>query len=410
MNITPSSLPRLRRCLGGAVFALVYHEVQASMSRGTALHAYLETLTNGATREAALAAVPPEWRADAEAIDLDALPPLTSASAEVALAWNVATNECRVLGVGFTRAQAHAARRPGEMPMVLDRVGAMSPTSGFVGDWKTGWQEDLGPVSEHWQALTYGAVALLAYGWEEVTVALCRVDMSPPRWDSTRLDWLGAVAHLGRVRALLNRAENARVAYRERGEVPPLALGVWCEWCPAKRQCPAKVGAALAVLSGEAEAALSNRAELTPEAAGALWWRLKNHALPMLEQMVKDLESIAKAEPLPLPDGEVLMAVKEGEDKVVASVAGEWLSKHYGPEVASEAVELKPLCSWKAVEAAVKRHHLPKLVAEWEAGGRKGRKPSLAETMRSIREAMLDVQVARRATWEAVRAVKALKG
>ena len=409
MSITPSSLPRLRHCLGGAVFPSA-SEQQPSMARGTALHAYLEALTNGANREDALASVASEWRADAEAIDLDALPPLTSASAEVALAWDVETDECRVLGVGLSRSQAKAACRPGEMPMVLDRVGATSATSGVVADWKTGWQEDLASASEHWQALTYGAVALLAYGWDEVTVALCRVDASPPRWDSTRLDWLGACAHLAQVRDLLRRAERARVVYAERRGAPPLRLGVWCAWCPAQRQCPAKVGAALAVLSGEAGEALEARSELTPERAGELWWKLKNHALPALEQMVKDLESIARTEPLPLPDGETLMEVEEGEDKVVAVVAGDWLRKNLGPEVAAEAVETKPTCSWASLERAVRKHHLPKLVAEWEAAGRNGRKPSLAKVMAGLREEMLGVQVAKRATWKAVRAVKALNG
>lgn len=406
MNITPSSLPRLRHCLGGAVFPSS-SEVQPSMSRGTALHAYLEALTNGATREAALASVPPEWREDAEAIDLDALPPLTSASAEVALAWDVETDECRVLGVGFTREQAKAACRPGEMPMLLDRVGATGPGAGFVGDWKTGRAEHLAPAAEHWQVLTYGSVALLAYGWDEVTVALCRVDMSPPRWDATRLDWLGATAHLARVRALLERAEKAQVAYVERGESPPLRLGVWCEWCPAARQCPAKVGAALAVLSGEAETALANRGELTPEAAGALWWRLKHHALPTLERMLKDLEGIARAEPLPLPDGGTLREVEEGKESVVPAVAYQWIEANLGTAVAKQAVTMEPSCSWASLERAVRKHHMPRLMAEWERAGKQGRKPALSRVMAQLRKEMLDVQVARRATWTAVREVKA---
>jgi len=407
MTITPSSLPRLRQCLGGVCFPSAT-EQQPSMSRGTVLHAYLEALTNGTPPEKALAVVPPEWRADAEAIDLDALPPLTSASAEVALAWDVATDECRVLGVGLTRAQAKAACRTGEMPMLLDRVGATSSISGVVVDFKSGAQRDLEPAAEHWQILTYGSAALLAYGWEEVTVATCRVDASPPRWDTVRLDWLGAHAHLAAVRGLLARAEAARAAYSERGMLPPLRLGTWCDWCPASRQCPARVGAALAVLSGEAEAALANRAELTTEAAGALWWRLKNHALPVLERMLVDLETIAKANPLPLPDGMVLREVPESKEYVTASTAKAWLEQHLGAEAASYAVTLEPSASWASVERAVKAYYLPRLVAEWEAGGKCGRKPSLAATMKTVRGAMLAANVARRAEWMAVRAVREL--
>lgn len=407
MNVTPSSLPRLRQCLGGACLPSAT-EASTSGARGTALHAYLEALTNGTQRDEALAAVPAEWRADAEAIDLDALPPLASASAEVALAWNVATDECRVLGVGFTRAQAKAACRPGEMPMLLDRVGATSPTSGVVLDFKSGQQSNLEPAAEHWQVLTYMAAALLAYGWDEVVGGTCRVDATPPRWDTVRMDWLGAQAHLVAVRGLLARAESARVAYAERGEMPPLRLGTWCEWCPASRQCPARVGAALAVLSGEAEAALANRAELTTEAAGALWWRLKNHAMPVLERMLRDLEVIAKANPLPLPDGTVLREVPESKECVTASTAGAWLSKNVGPEVAAAAVVSEPSASWASVERAVKAHHLPRLIAEWEAGGKRGRKPSLAGTMKVLRGAMLAANVARRFEYTAVRAVREL--
>jgi hypothetical protein len=104
------------------------------------------------------------------------------------------------------------------------------------------------------------------------------------------------------------------------------------------------------------------------------------------------------------------MAVEEGEDKVVPSVAGAWIARHLGPAVAAEAVETKPACSWASLERAVRKHHLPKLLAEWESGGRVGKRPSISKVMADLRAAMLDVQVAKRATWQAVRPVKALKG
>lgn len=406
MNITPSSLPRLRHCLGGSVFAPVYLAQQADAARGTALHGFLQALTNGATREEALAAVPEEWRNDAEAIDLDALPPLTSASAEVALAWAVATDDCRVLGVGLSREEAKAACRPGEMPMVLDRVGATSPTSGVVTDWKSG-RGATERAAEHWQLLTYLAVALLAYGWDEVTGYLANPE-GRTYWDGpVRLDWMGAVAHLARVRELLGRVETARAAYK-RGEVPALRLGGWCDYCPAARTCPAKVGAAVALVAGDAQGAIGNVAELSPEAAGALWWRLKNHVLPFLEETAKSLEGIAKQTPLPLPDGGTLMEVEEGEDKVVSTVAEKWLADNYGVEVAKAAVTHAPKCSWESLDAALKAHALPAKLREWEASGRQGKRPSLAALSREVRRQMLNVQVAKRATWKAVRSVKAL--
>ena len=409
LNITPSALPRVRQCLGSAILPTADEESEG-MGRGTGLHSYMRALTKGRTPEEALLDVPEEHRADAESIDLSTLPPLANGSPEVGFALRLSDCSARVLGVDMDRAGVRAMRTQDEMGMLLDWVGTVGARSLVVVDWKFQRQEDLAPASEHWQLLTYMSAALLAYDADEVQGFLAHWRYGRWEWDSVQLDWLGAQAHLADVRALMSRAERARVVYAERREVPPLRLGAWCDWCPAKRQCPAKVGAALAVLSGEAGEALEARSELTPERAGELWWRLKNHALPALEQMVRDLESIARTEPLPLPDGETLMEVEEGEDKVVAVVAGDWLSKHLGPEVAAEAVETKPTCSWASLERAVRKHHLPKLVAEWEAGGRRGRKPSLAKVMAGLREEMLGVQVAKRATWKAVRAVKALNG
>ncbi len=406
MHTTPSALPRLRLCLGSVVLPNASQEAP-SMARGTAKHAYLQALTNGTPRAVALSAVPEEWRADAAAMDVDALPPLTSASAEVALAWHVATDACRVLGVGLTREAARVACRPGEMPMVVDRLGAASPTSGVVVDWKTGWQEDLAPAAEHWQLLTYAAVALLAYGWDEVTAALCRVDASPPRWDSTRLDWLGAGAHLARVRALLARAEAAQETYHQRGELPTLRTGKHCAWCPARLACPGRVGAAVSLLRERPEAGVAPLV-LSLEEAGAAWERAKL-AEEVAREVRLSMEQVAReAGGLPLPGGGALVPVEESEESMDAARVEAWLLARYGSEVAEAVVTRRHSATWATLKAALREKVLPMRRAEHEATGAPGRAPTLASLERDVREQLRlagAVEVTRRA---AVRAQQAL--
>lgn len=380
---TPSSYPRLARCLGGAVVPGA-QEVLPAMSRGTAIHLYLQLIGTGATSTEALAAVPVEWRNDCEAIPLKKLPRLTEGTPELGMAWSPETGACRVLGAGMSREEARAAARPDEVPMVADWAALVGHDSGVLCDWKTGWQETLAAAHENMQLLTYGAVYLLAQGLESVSLYLCRPDREKPYWDGpVMMDRLDAEAHLLRVAELLASVMRARQAYEKRRVLPELSVGPWCVWCPARRMCPAHVAAILAVLEGDAERAVENFVELTPAQAGNLWQQLKA-AEKRAKELREHLEFFASMDALPLPDGSYLAEVPTVEEEPIPEKVHELLRVRFGLEVASAVV--RPDTTWKRLEAVLEEKVLPQRKADYDAGRWQAGKPTKTGLLREVRQ------------------------
>lgn len=369
--------------MGSAVLPQT-EEVLPGMSRGTAIHGYLERCGCGMSPEAALAAVPQEWRADCEAIPLDALPDLTTGTPELAMAWRPATGECRILGRGLSREGARAQAAEDEVPMVADWAALTGEGGGVLLDFKTGWAEQLAPAAEHMQLLTYGAVYLLALGLESVELYLCSPDRETPRWDGpVHMDRTAAEAHLTHVRtAILQRSEEAREAYRTRGVLPPMRVGPWCAWCPSIRRCPDQVSSLLAVLEGDAERAVEHRAELTDAQAGHLWARLKT-AEKLAHTLRVRLEGFAKQAPLPLPDGDVLaVRIERGEEPKPLEVHA-WLKTHFGEDVAYAAVT--PHTTWGRIEKVLAEKVLPERKKAHQEKRLEGRAPTKNGLVNDVR-------------------------
>lgn len=384
---TPSSYPRLAKCLGAAALPNA-SETLPSMSRGTAIHAYLERCGNGMSPAESLARVPAEWRSDCEAIPLDKLPDLTTGTSELAMAWRPSTGECRIIGKGFSREGARARVGPDEVPMLADWAALTGPGQGVLCDWKSGWQDQLAPAAEHLQLLTYGAVYLLAMGLEEVHLYLCHPDRETPGWDGPAvMDRLDAEAHLERIRTdILEASAAAHRAREERGVLPPLHVGPWCAWCPAVRQCPAQVSALLAVLEGDAERAVEHRVDLTDVQAGALWVQLKTAEKTAYALRMR-LEAFARQAPLPLPDGNVLTTCTEKDEEPKPLETFAWMKANFGEDVAYKAVQLGT--TWKQIEKTLAEEVLPGQKKEHEEKQSKGRGPTKAGLLREVRAALL---------------------
>lgn len=373
---TPSSYPRLRECLGAVCLPNV-HEEHDGMRRGTAIHAYAEAIVSGATPADALAAVPEEWRADVEEIDTAPFEHLQGTMAEVGLAWHPANETARVLGTNMSREQARAGCRSGEIPMVLD-VLAQEGDGLVVIDWKSERGESLGPAQQHWQLLTYMAVASLAFRGSSVRGSLATWRGSWA-WSEATLDALEAEEHLASVRRLLLAAADARAAHMASGTLPPLKRGRWCQWCPAQRACPA-FGAQLIALvrNNPGLAGMGNVAELTREEAGAALVMLKD-AKRLIERMLADLNALAKREPLPLPDGSTY-APRE-QQRLEAESAHSALTRTYGRDFADDAAPMVRTASLSAtVKEAIRKHLLP---ARRELAAQ-GRIDKGAATMRAL--------------------------
>lgn len=402
---TPSSYPRLARCLGGAVLPNSV-ETRPGMARGTAIHAHLERITNGESETDSLAKVPHEWREDCAAIPLAKLGRLTDGTAELAMAWDVTTGACRILGAGLSREEARAASSPNEVPMLADWAARTGESGGVLCDWKNGWAEQLAPAHEHLQLLTYGSVYLLALGLESVELYLCRPDRNTPRWDGpVLLDRLDAEAHLAKVVALMDDVHRARVAWAERAVLPPLHIGPWCEWCPARRRCPEHVGALLAVLEGDAERAVRNVVELTPEQAGSLWQTLKA-ADKLLKRLLDELRGIAAKEALPLPDGRRLTEVPTLVEEPIPDKVEAWLRTRFGEEVARAAV--RPHVSWGHLEDVVTQLVLPERKAAHADGRWQGDRPTKKRLLQEVRQGLVAANAVKLVPGTEVRAVRAL--
>lgn len=377
-EFTPSAGPRLLRCIGGAVLSNV-SEDYASAERGRALHDFMRSLALGVPRGDVLAAVPEDWREDAERIA--PVEDVASGRPEVGLALDLTTGEARALGEDMTREEVRAAKPPGSIGMLLDWLSVETDTA-VVRDWKMGWQEDLGAATEHLQLRAYVATALLALGKPKGRGELWHWDGIRWRVDVVEMDWLGAQEALDEVRGLVARVEAARDAHARRGELPRLAVGRWCTWCPAQRACPALTGGLVAVLRGEV--AGGPVAEMTPEEAGRAYETVRQ-LRTRLDGFMTDLEMLASRTPLPLPDGKELRLQEVERMSVDVDAAAPLLSARFGSAVPDAATKVRRSMSWEGLGDALRIHALPAALKEWQDGGGVGRKPTLARMLDQTR-------------------------
>lgn len=389
MNITPSAMPRLVKCLGAVVLPNVDEEWD-STARGRALHDYLRRRALGEARDVAIAALPEEWRADAERMDVPEF--VTQGRPEVGMALDAAAGTARLLGEDMTRESVRAARAPHEIGMLADWLAVEGDTV-VVADYKAGWQEDLGPAAEHLQLLTYTAAALLALGKPYGRGELWHWDGVRWRVDSVTLGWLEAQEVLEEVRALLARANAAREKHAATGELPRLSRGRWCAWCPAQRACPALTGGLVALLKGDALP--GPVVDFTPEQAGQAY-ELVTLLESRLDGLKADLRALAERNPLPLPGGKVLRLQEVERTSVDVDKAAPWLAKRYGDAVPQAAEKVTRSMSWESLTDALRVHVLPGLLTAHAEGRLPGKKPTLArlkEEARSGLEAVGAVKV-----------------
>lgn len=398
-GFTPSSFPRLKRCLGALVLPRV-DEVVPAMRRGTAIHAYLERIANGATPSESLAQVEDEWREDCAALELGGLPPLASGLPEAGFLLDVDAGTARYVLGASTREEVRAAARDGETPMLVDWV-AQEGAGGVVLDWKTGRQEELAPAARNLQIRTYAATALLAYGWESVRYGLIRVDGYRPRWDTAEMDWLEAQDVLAEVRELRGAGVKVVEAHAKDGTLPPLRMGPWCDWCPAARQCPARVRGVLAVLDGTAGRAVSESRTLRPEEAGELYSRLMA-ARDAVDTMLGDLKALAKQVPLPLPSGKVLAQVEKSEASPDPERVVGVLTRLYGEDAARHAlIQPPPKTSWSHLKAWGEAYLLTERQRAWDENRapKKGRRPSAGTVAVELRKTLESAGAVKRSTY-----------
>lgn len=286
--ITGSGIERAVNCRFSSAGPRVWYESTSAATLGTAIHAYLEALANGATPEDAELAVAEEHRAACAELDVGSLSHDLRLSAEVTLVYSPATDTARVLGQALAR--DYSAVAPDEIPMTLDLVGVdLANHRGAVKDYKSG-RGHVTPARHNWQTLG-GAVALSrAYDLDEVDAEILFTRPGEPirrsRHTHTTADLMAAARHL---RIVGERAAADRATFAAGRHVEPTE-GSWCRYCPCAWACPAKTGLVRQALAGELTAP-------TPADAVRLLPRLKA-ASKALEAIVTQVHALAAVDPI----------------------------------------------------------------------------------------------------------------
>lgn len=270
--LTASALHRVEACPPSHSLPWA-RETTPAGKRGTALHVFLVECTVFG-REKALANVPPEWRADAAAIDVETVPHASGGYIlEVGFAYERETDTARELGRGVDRTVYEGLDGSKYLAGTADLVG-LTDDAVVVLDLKTGrkWL----PLPS--QSLQLGFLAMAAsrvYRRWRAHVGWIRLVDTAPRLVVETLDSLALEEMRERVLAVYARAEKMGWVARTKGAQPDVTVGEHCRYCPALRGCWAHTS----MLGGVPEAKTLESVESLERAAELARKQLNAHAL-----------------------------------------------------------------------------------------------------------------------------------
>ena len=337
--ITGSALDRIYACPVSETLPHV-DEVNEDQARGTAVHDFLYNVSRMG-RDAALDAVPDEWREVCASIDLDRLPACDpdSWAGEVAMAYDTLTDTAREIGRGIGR--DYGETLPTEIPGSVDVVG-LTDDCAVVVDYKGRWSA-APPARVNKQVRFYALCACRIWNKPSARVGICRVgDDGSAVWDWATFDGFELDEIANEVCGTQDEVAAAREGRRK------AVIGPHCRYCPALAHCPAQNRLALALGAGDALSVAidaPNEADvteaivgsLTPENAAQAWHRLKA-AKRIVDQVDAALRAYAGFQPLDLGNGKTLAARPGKRDSVDGEVAYRVLRDRFGEEVAASAV------------------------------------------------------------------------
>lgn len=338
------------------------HEETEGMARGTARHKYLEELGATGCVERALAAIPPEHRAECAALDLDGLD--LSGEREISIAIDVANITARRLVVAAPRAYVDIT--PTEVPGTLD---LMRLRDGVVDmpDWKG--PRPCNPGARESLQMVVGALgACLLLGADEADVTHVHFrdpdqlsDDGRGRWPDGphRLDlYADLVPAAGRVLDALHRWHAAQ-AVISAGGTPRFTVGAHCAHCRAVASCPEVSREALALVPTDgalSPAAIDLRALVAgdPDRALAACRRI-DHAVKQVKAILAD-EARTRG---PFHDEGKPWGWHPKKGDVINHAAGfEYLRERFGVDVAVGAVKME--LTKTAIGAVAKAHAPPR--------------------------------------------------
>lgn len=331
-----SGLHRAVVCIASTALPQVGSSSDAG-TRGTSIHKFLETA--GADRDAALKAVPADYRPFCEVLG-DNLPLGAQYETEVGLCYDVETEKVRprTPEVG-----------PNEIGMRIDVVGVIDGV-GHVIDYKTGkgW---VPKAAVNWQ-LRVAALALArSRGLETVHASIIKLgDDGFAEWDTATFDSWDLATFAEDLRTLRRRidAERELVQAKASPDKLHLNMGEHCRYCPAFTSCPAQ-GALIRRMAGEPlQVAEDLRALLTPETAAKAYSRVKL-VRAALKAVETSLYAYAQENPITLEDGTVFGPTEKRVEELNANIVREVMTQMHGSMVADKA------CSFDTSKAGIER-------------------------------------------------------
>lgn len=326
MTPTASGLSRMMNCAGSVLLPRAENASQWA-DAGHDEHAEIADQHTAGTL--------PEWIAR--------LVP-AGARSELALAFDVATRQGRIIGENIGRAYGNVA--PFEVVGSADMVG-IDGDAVVVLDWKTGFL-DVEPAATNPQMAFYALAACRAFGKDRAIVRI--VYTKSNRVDEAELDALDLAAFADRLESLFRRVALAQ-STRAAGAPVNTREGSWCRYCPSKSVCPSKVGLLAQVASGGLAA---TGGELTPALAASAYEQLVR-----IEQIVKEararlLTFVEEQGPIDLGNGRAFGRYRKlGNRKIDARGAEPVIRAVLGPEAVDVAIERST--SQAAIERACKQ-------------------------------------------------------
>lgn len=338
--LTASGLARAEKCAASAALPAVESPDGVYAVAGNDTHGTLEGVARG-DREGK-----PAWLVNLyDELTAGAI----AVYAERCYAWDPATLTGRDLG---THQRDYSGLRPGEIGGTADLVVAFA--SGVtVYDYKSGYFG--APVDSPQMSLLALAVSG-AMGLDSITAGIVKiaVDSMESFTKTARLDAFDLAMEAERVARILWGVEQAR-AIVAAGRMPDVRITEdGCRYCPAKMACPGRSGAIAATMAYAGLSAPGVRILVTPENAGQVWVGIAAMRA-VLKAAEDEVEAMARAAPVPLPDGRELWAVETPRETVGDVEAVERLiAEKYGPEAVAEVVEVKKTASKGALETLAK--------------------------------------------------------
>lgn len=400
---TGSKIHRVWKCPPSIVLPQIdTDEVSPAADRGRMIHSYLERVRELGTEAAILWATAGMEEDDAKsaawllrAITVEDLP--THLATEVAFLYDWKARTAREIGRGIGRDYAGHLRRtlqrpigPTEIPLTIDLAGVAEVDGqkiGYAGDYKSGHSKYPAP-DRFGQTLLAGLCMHLVYGCDRVVLELLYVRTSGESGIARRTvdDW-DLMTFGDEIEAAMELVDYAEAEYVA-GRGVPVREGSHCEYCPAFKQCPAKValirsmprelvrlGVTAAVIHGEAPepGTIVAGGAMSSELAADVWTTIERIE-EVFARIKEEICGMAAREEVPLPDGRVigpLLIEREGLDgpkarDVLVAMFGA-AAETYGVELEKEAVtiEVSKASATRAISKLVK--------AEAEAKGEKPR-------------------------------------